>query len=512
MSNSLYTLLNEHVLTEGRKEDVMAKYPNVAKDIIEYLSQNDPSGNNKYLDFMVGEVAKGGNKDQILRVVTAFNTKLPMVNKQNLQDYAVEAKDAWGQYWDKFIKSPKDINSYPGLTHVDHFMNFLDTVTSKKKEKEQLNKETDRIYEDENYIVVAPKTHNASCQWGRHSAWCVATANTGHFNNYMKNGTLYFFISKKNVAPTRYWSDKDNGQPPYKTALLLHDDGRAQWWSKGDSNYTDGLDISNQYLSPFLNQTMVDRVLKHNKVVIEARKQREIDRVRASRGFYKRIIFPSDSNLKNDFQGFVRTKIFKPEQLVEIIRNDNWLALYDNSETGKEIRNQIGNNTVFSLIRELLTSTPNLLETLKDFHSQEFLTNYSPKFTDEENTEIASIVLKRLGKKPTASEVGGDVKMYVDKWTMTPEQWDQYNRTSSYFFIGDGKGDIENLVKGDRFNPKDHHALQMMMLRAKMNPGTVLYALVTDKGILDEFIGKGTSEIPDSVRETIMSKAKRLGG
>lgn len=138
MSNSLYTLLNEHVLTEGRKEDVMAKYPNVAKDIIEYLSQNDPSGNNKYLDFMVGEVAKGGNKDQILRVVTAFNTKLPMVNKQNLQDYAVEAKDAWGQYingieaWDKFIKSPKDINSYPGLTHVDHFMNFLDTVTSKK--------------------------------------------------------------------------------------------------------------------------------------------------------------------------------------------------------------------------------------------------------------------------------------------------------------------------------------------------------------------------------------------
>lgn len=509
MSTSLYTLLNEHVLTEGRKEDVMKKYPDIPKEVIEYLSQNDPSGNNKYLDFMANEVSRGGDKNQIIQVVTDFNTKLPIVNKQNIQSYADESKDAWGQYWDKFIKSPKDIHSYPGLTHVEHFMNFLNRVASKKKEKEQLNKETDRIFENDDYIVVAPKTHNASCHWGRHSSWCVATANTGHFQNYMKTGTLYFFISKKDKAPNRYWMDKDNGQPPYKTALLLHDNGRAQWWSKGDSNYTDGLDTSNEYLSQFLNQEMINRVLQHNKVVIETRKQREIERVRISKGFYKRS--GGDSNLKNDFQGFVKTKIFKPEELVEIVRNDNWLVLYENSDTGRELRNQIGEKVTFALVRELLTSTPNLTETLKDFHSQEFLTNYSSKLGDEENKELASIILNRLGRKPTASEVGGDVKMYVDKWTMTPEQWDQYNRTSSYFYIGNERGEIENLVKGDRFNPKDHHALQMMMLRAKMNPGSSLYALVTDKDLLDEYVGSGSNDIPESVRDTIVGKSKKLG-
>ena len=94
---------------------------------------------------------------------------------------------------------------------------------------------------------------------------------------------------------------------------------------------------------------------------------------------------------------------------------------------------------------------------------------------------------------------------------MSPEAWEQYNNTSSYFFIGNDAGNIESLVKGDRFNPKDHHALQMMMLRARMNPGSALYALVTDRDILDEFVGKGSGEIPDSVRETIMSKAKKLG-
>ena len=510
MSNSLYTLLNEHVLTEGRKEDVMKKFPNVGKDIIETLSQADPSGNNKYLEFMVKMVNGGLEVDEVIETIVDFHTKLSMISKQVLQDYHDESRNQWGDHWDKFIKQPKDINSYPGIAYVNHFMQFLNGVTTKKKEKEQLNKETDRIYEDENFIVVAPKTHNASCQWGRHSAWCVATANTGHFANYMKTGTLYFFISKKDKAPNKYWSDKDNGQPPYKTALLLHDNGRAQWWSKNDSNYTDGLELSNQYLSQFLNQEMVNRILKHNKVVIETRKQREIERIRISKGFYKKS--GGDSNSKNDFSGFVRTKIFKPEELVEIIRNDNWLALYENSETGKEIRNQLGPELVYSLIRELLTSTTNLLETLKDFHSQEFFTNYSPNFSDEKNMEIAQIVLKRLGKKPTASEVGGDVKMYIDKWTMSPEAWEQYSRTSSYFFVGNDRGEIENLVKGDRFNPKDHHSLQMMMLRAKMNPGSALYALVTDKDTLDGYVGMGSNDLPPDVKKLIMSKAKKLGG
>ena len=510
MSTSLYTLLNEHVLTEGRKEDVMKKYPNVSKDKIEILSQNDPSGNNKYLEFMVKEISEGGEDiEAIISIIGDFHNKLSMINKQNLQDYENTSRSAWGQAWDRFIKSPKDINSYPNTRHLDHFLNFLDGVSSKKKEKEKLNKETDRIYENDDYIVVAPKTHNASCHWGRHSSWCVATANTGHFDNYMKNGTLYFFISKKDKAPNRYWMDKDNGQPPYKTALLLHDNGRAQWWSKGDSNYTDGLDTSNEYLSPFLTQEMIDRVLKHNKVVIETRKQREIEKIRLSEGFYKRS--GGNSNLKNDFQGFVRTKIFSPEELVEIVRNDNWLALYENSDTGRELRNQIGEKVTFSLIRELLNNSSSLVEVLKDFHSQEFLTNYSTKLSDEENKEIANIVLKRLGKKPTASEVGGDVKMYIDKWTMTPEQWDQYNRTSSYFYIGNERGEIESLVKGDRFNPKDHHTLQMMMLRAKMNPGSSLFALVTDKDLLDEYVGSSSNDIPESVRNTIVGKSKKLG-
>lgn len=506
---SLTTLLTEHVLTEGRKEDVMAKYPDVSKSTIETLSANDPSGNNKYLEWMVMEFEKRSyGVESIVQSVTQFHQLQNLITAVNVENY----KNTSGNQWDatqfkRFIKSPKDILSYPDLPHLRHFLDFLSTITTKKKEAEQMKKESDRVYEDENYLIVSPKTHKASCSYGLHSAWCVATSNTSHFANYTKNGTLYFFISKKDIAPTRYWKDKDNGEPPYKTALLLKDNGQPSWWSKGDSNYSNELKVGAKEL-PFLTEEMLSKVLEHNKFAIENRKQREIEKVLVSSGFYKKN---GDQSSKSDFAGFVNSKIFTPEQIVSIIRNDNWLALYENSETGKSIRSVLGAKTIFALLRELFTTTSNLPETLKDLHTQEFLSAMSAHLTDDENRELANIIINKLGKKPTGAEVGGDVKMFVDKWTMTPEQWEIYEKSSSYFFIGKPEYlTIETLVKGDRFNPKDHHALQMMMLKAKMSQSG-LYALITDKDSLDEYINKGTEDIPESVRRMVFAKAKKLG-
>ena len=527
--NSLYTLLNEHVLTEGRKEDVMAKYPNVSKEIVEQLSQLDPSGNNKYLEYMVKGYGVEGRTDidEVIEIITDFNNKLPLMTPQNVQSYIDTEGSNWGSKkgeLEKFSKSPKDINVYPTLAFVNHFTSFLNGIVTNKKEAEELKKEQDRVYEDDEILITSPKTHRASCHYGRHSSWCVSTANTGHFANYTKNGTLYFFLSKKDKAYTRHWSDKDNGEPPYKTALLLKDNGQASWWSKGDSNYANDLNVGSREL-PFLTQEMVDKVLKHSKYVIENRKKREIERILVSKDFYKRG--GGDSQSRQDFAGFVKTKIFTPEQIVSVIRNGNWLALYENSEVGKDIRQQLGPNVVYSLLREMISSVPNLMETLKDIHSQAFLSTISKSFGDEENKVLADMIKERLGKKPTAVEVGSDVKMYVDKWTMTPEAWEKYNSSSSYFFVGkvepievgtntngepvyEKTMNIENLIKGDRFNPKDHHTLQMMMLRAKMQQGG-LYALVTDKDVLDQYVGKGGTDIPTEVRKTIMENAKKLG-
>ena len=515
----LYKIFESTVLTEGRKEDVMAKYPDVSKEVIEHFSQNDTSGNNKYLDWMVSSYVKDGSVTRAVEAVQGYHRKLAMINPNNMSDFSDNYGDDVNNI-EKIVKNPKDINSFD-LSSLEVFVSFLNSLTSKKQEAVQMKKESDRIYEDKELIVVSQKTHKASCSYGIHSAWCVATANTGHFTNYTKNGTLYFFISKIDKAYNDYWKDKDSGQPPYKTALLLKDNGEASWWSKGDSNYTNGLDVNNPKL-PMLTNEIVSRVLAHNKNAIETRKQREIERVMVASGFYKRS--GGDNNLKNDFAGFVRSEIYTPEQLVSIIRNDNWLALYENSETGAALRKTLGPKVVFSLIRELVTGqiSTSQVEVLKDMHTQEFLSTYGKEISDDENREIAQIIVKKLGRKPTAAEVGGDVKMYVDKWTMSPEDWQKYENSSNYFFIGkiepveigDGQYkkmmNLDSITKVDRFNPKDHHNLQMMMLSARFKNSN-LYAIVTEKNLLDDYVGVPSQDIPEPVMKTIMEKAKKIG-
>ena len=71
---------------------------------------------------------------------------------------------------------------------------------------------------------------------------------------------------------------------------------------------------------------------------------------------------------------------------------------------------------------------------------------------------------------------------------------------------------VEQITKVDRFNPADHHILQMMMLGARFK-NLNLYAIVTQKDLLDEYVGGNESipEIPESVMKTIMEKAKKIG-
>jgi hypothetical protein len=153
---------------------------------------------------------------------------------------------------------------------------------------------------------------------------------------------------------------------------------------------------------------------------------------------------------------------------------------------------------------------------LKEINDQEFLTNYGKEFSDEQNREFANIVLnklKNLNVKMSAAEIGAEVRMYIDKWTMTPEDWQKYQSSSNYFFIGrdlgEGRMEIENIHKGDRFNPKDHHAIKLMKLNAKMK-GLNLYGVVTEKDLLDEYMGTESKEIPAEVVSMVSQKARQI--
>ncbi len=168
--------ISEDELFEGRLEDVKKKYPD-HQSVVDVLSKNDPSGNNKYLDWMMNQYVNTGSLQNVVNVVKIFH--------QNLQR----------------IKE-KDINKYQSLEDLKNTVENLGQSgqEKRKKKKEVAIEGSEIIYEDENFFVVRPNTEEASCYYGRNTHWCIAaTKSKNYFKSYTSQGKVFYFLRNENL-------------------------------------------------------------------------------------------------------------------------------------------------------------------------------------------------------------------------------------------------------------------------------------------------------------------------
>lgn len=113
---------------------------------------------------------------------------------------------------------------------TEHQLSFLINEVKNKKE------DRDKIYEDENIVVVAPLTHRSSCKYGANTKWCVAVpSNDTHFKEYMDGGVLIYFIIRSPY--------KNSKIPEYKFAYYHSFDenmSEANGWYDMSDYHMDG--------------------------------------------------------------------------------------------------------------------------------------------------------------------------------------------------------------------------------------------------------------------------------
>jgi hypothetical protein len=191
------------LLKEGRKEDLKKKYSNKFDEEV--------------LDFVLG-----------ISDLQDFNHKYTDFILKNLDpktdiDFWVEMGIQLVKDFDKYQKNleKKDINQYNSFTELE---SKLEPFREKEKEKE-LEGQTEKIYEDDNFLVLVPKTQEASCKYGSGTKWCTTVKGAGHFNRYTsgKQG-LYYIIRKKG----------NQTEPYYKVAVHVNEIGNENWWDATD--------------------------------------------------------------------------------------------------------------------------------------------------------------------------------------------------------------------------------------------------------------------------------------
>jgi hypothetical protein len=193
------------LLKEGRKEDLNKKYSEKFKEYPDTLTfvlgiSDLIDFNHKYTDFVLKNLHPNASADEI-------------------EDIVELVKD-FDKYSSQFPK--KDINQYVSLNELESVVNF---VRDKNKDKE-LEGQAKRIYEKGDFVVIQPKTEEASCKYGSNTKWCVTSKGSGHFGRYTSGRQgLYFIINKAKSTNKKY----------SKVAIHFDDTGEPRYWDSQDS-------------------------------------------------------------------------------------------------------------------------------------------------------------------------------------------------------------------------------------------------------------------------------------
>jgi len=476
MEFKLSQILESTILLEGRKEDAIKKYGEEHEDLIDMLSSEDPSGNNKYLDWMV-KTALGQNQDDqiptadlIIRTVNDFHKQLARIKN-------------------------KDINSYKTLKDLKV---VVDEALAKEEEK-RVAKQAKKIFENDTAVIYVPFTVQASCKYGAGSKWCIAgTSGANNLNNYFddysKHSNFYFFINKKMNARS---NPRD-----YKYALQWRFDGSGgremTWWDAEDTSHTN----PPSWVTPEMMSAVEAFNPKHKVIKLGAQAK----------------AFVEDPNY-NNYKKF--EDILTPEQKTMVIDKiiskggltSNAFSILSKDLTEKQINDFITNyvkgQVNVSDYRNMKDNLniPQKLTLLK--FNPSILNNYdvmkemNEEFTDEQKYKLSKVI--------DAKQINNtDSKVLFRKWSMSPEEREKHGSTSFYVFLSSPGSFVDRLVKVDPLDPESYRTINMMKLRKQVQSDTDMYGIKTQAGMLDEYIGSSSDSIPEDVIDSIKERATKI--
>ena len=235
----------KNILLEGRIEDAERYIHNSvglmsdeSQEIFQNFVDSDPSGNQKYLMWMVKIYDREGNStnpNDITSLVQRFHK-----NVDRLSVAFINSMDIFDPS-SKIATSPKNIDSYDDLSYLERVMDELDSIQTRKEKEKEAKTGVDKLYEDKRWLLVKPNTFEGSCYYGSSTKWCTASKdNPNHFEDYSERGNLFYIIDKSHELGDFY-----------KIALFKDWNGKEEWYDRADERIEQGTINAIRSMLPF---------------------------------------------------------------------------------------------------------------------------------------------------------------------------------------------------------------------------------------------------------------------
>ena len=164
-------------------DDIHAKYySDIDKNLFDKIVAADPTSNvgtgkkGKYCMWLLNLYRKGNLNPEL--ELSHANEYLKIANRLNGFDI-----NSMSSVADLFNKVEPYING---------------KSTSKSEEERKIKEGADKVYEDNEWVVIVPHTKEAAIYYGKGTKWCTAaTESRNWFDRYNKEGFLYININKR---------------------------------------------------------------------------------------------------------------------------------------------------------------------------------------------------------------------------------------------------------------------------------------------------------------------------
>ena len=110
-----------------------------------------------------------------------------------------------------------DLNKYKSISDLGAFVSTLDvdgilgrTKGEQSNDVHSAKDDIKKLYEDDEWLVLIPLSHEADCYWGSNTHWCTAYRDDDEwFTHYSNKGPLYININKKTGEKYQFHFESD---------------------------------------------------------------------------------------------------------------------------------------------------------------------------------------------------------------------------------------------------------------------------------------------------------------
>jgi hypothetical protein len=170
----------------SKVDELRVRFPKVTNATFTKMVEFDFTGTHKYLEYMLkvwvsrNEYGMNHSINQLISEVKRFDFLLPYQTNKDIYS--------------------NDFSNYRLLVEMN------DKAQIVKEDKTFVREEhVDVVYEDDELIMVSPKTHKGSLKYGANTTWCTASKNNPDtFKRYSKNGCLVYLVDKTETKKKNY--------------------------------------------------------------------------------------------------------------------------------------------------------------------------------------------------------------------------------------------------------------------------------------------------------------------